>query len=84
MDKDHVIDNILGDWLGSISYMSAKVAIKPPQSSGGWSKHKGDTRIYKFDLKRGCDGYIGIYHRKGCGSRRGHHYISNRHEPANG
>ena len=27
MTKAHVLDNLLGDWMGSVSYMSSKVVI---------------------------------------------------------
>ena len=30
MAKAHILDNLLEDWLGSVSYMSAKVVIQFP------------------------------------------------------
>ena len=45
MANTHVLKNILGDWLVSVSYMYFKVAIKLPPSSGGGSTRKGDHRI---------------------------------------
>ena len=84
MVKPDILDNILGDWLGFVSYMSAKVAIQFPSRSGGGNNIKGDRRISKFDSKRGRGGGRG----RGCGWGRGgcggHHSGSNRHDPANG
>ena len=34
MAKASVIDILLVDWVGSVSYMPAKVEIQPPPSSG--------------------------------------------------
>ena len=45
--RAHVLENILGDWLGSVSYMFIKVAIQLPPRSGGGIKSKGDRRISK-------------------------------------
>ena len=44
MEKANVLDNLLGDWLGSVSYMSAKVEIQFPLRLGGGIKRKGDFR----------------------------------------
>ena len=44
MYKAHVLGNILIDWLGSVSYMSAKVEIQFPLRLGGGIKRKGDFR----------------------------------------
>ena len=84
MEKDHVLENIFGDWLGSIYCMSAKVAIQFPSRSGGGSKRKGDHRISKFDSKRGSVGIIRRGRSQGCGGHGGHHAGSNRHDPTNG
>ena len=43
MAKAYVLDNLLGNWLGSVSYMSFKVAIQFPPRSGG-IKRKPNTR----------------------------------------
>ena len=45
MAKAHNIDIILGDCLGSVSYMSSKVAIQFPPRSEEDIKRKGDSRI---------------------------------------
>ena len=82
--KAHVLDNILVDWMGYISYMLAKVAIEFHPRSGGGIKRKGDRKISKFDSKRICGGGRGRGHGQGCGGRGGHHSVSNRHNPANG
>ena len=52
MDKAHVLEHILGDWMGSVSYMSTKVEIQLSPRSGGGSKRKGEYRISKFESKR--------------------------------
>ena len=54
--KAHVLDNLLGDCLGSVSYMSSKVETQFPPRSGGLIKRKGDRRIFKFDFRRGRGG----------------------------
>ena len=83
MAKAHLLDNLLGDWMGSVSYISSKVAIQLPPRSGGGIKRKGDRRVSKFDSKKGS----GISRGRGCGrgrgGRGGHHSGSNRHDPAN-
>ena len=84
MDKAHVLENLLGDWLASVSYMSANVEIQFPPRSGGGSKCKGDRRISKFDSKRRRGGSRGRGRGQGCGSRSGHHYGSNWHDKVNG
>ena len=84
MAKAHVLDNLLEDWMGSISYISAKVAIQfPPRSIGG-SKRKGYCRISKFDYKIRRD--IGRVRGRGQGRGRpgDHHYSCDRHDPVNG
>ena len=83
MAKAHVLENLLGDCLGSVSYMSAKVAIQFPPRSGVWIKRKGDLRISKFDSKRGRGGGRGRGHGRGCGGCVVHHSGSNRYNPAN-
>ena len=81
MAKAHVPENILGDWLRSVSYMFTKVAIQFPPRSGVGSNQKGDSRISKIDPKRGCGGGRG----RGCGWGRGgcvgHNPVSERHDP---
>ena len=57
--KAHVLDNLLGDCLGSVSYMSSKVETQFPPRSGGWINRKGDRRIFKFDFRRGRGGSRG-------------------------
>ena len=84
MDKAHVLDNILRDWLGSVSYMSAQVAIQFPPRSGGGNKCKGDCRISKFNSKRGLGGGRGRGRGQGRGGCGGYHSGSNTHDPDNG
>ena len=84
MAKAHVLENLLGDCLGSVSYMSAKVAIQFPSRSGGGNNIKGDRRISKFDSKRGRGGGREKSRRWGRGGNGGNHYGSNRNDPANG
>ena len=84
ISKAHVLENILVDCLGYVSYMYSKVAIQFPPRSGGGIKRKGGRMISKFDSKRGCSGGIGRGRGQGRGSRGGHHSVSNRHNPTNG
>ena len=84
MSKARVLDNILRYWVGSVSYMSVKVAIQfSPRSEGG-GKRKSYRRISKFDSKRGRCGSRG----RGCRRVRGgcsvHHSSSDKHDPGNG
>ena len=72
-EKAHVIDNILLDWLGYVSYMSAKAAIQFPPRSGGCIKCKGDLRISKLYSKRGGGGGRGRGRCQGSGVRGGCH-----------
>ena len=51
MAKAHVLDNILVDWLVSISYISVKVAIRIPPGSGGGTKRKGDLQDLQIRLQ---------------------------------
>ena len=81
MANAHVLENLLGYWLGSVSYMSAKAAIQFPPRLVGGSKRKGDYRISKFDSKRGRSGGRGRGHGRG---RGGHHSGSNKNDPDNG
>ena len=62
MSKARVLDNILRYWMGSVSYMSVKVAIQFSPRSGGGGKRKSYRRISKFDSKRGRCGSRG----RGC------------------
>ena len=62
MANDHVLENLLGYWLGSVYYMSANMEIQFPPRPGGGIKRKSDSRISKFDSKRGCGGDIGRVH----------------------
>ena len=73
MAKAHVLDNILGDWMGSVSYIFSKVAIQLPPWSGGGIKRKGDRRISKFDSKIGSGISRGKGRGRGRGGRGGHH-----------
>ena len=84
MAKSHVLDNLLGYWLVSVSYMSSKVEIQFPPMSEGGSKHKGDRRISKFDSNRGRGRGIGRSHGQGHGVRGVHHSVSDRHDSSNG
>ena len=84
MAKAHVLENLLGDWLGFVSYLSAKVAIQFPSRSGGGIKIKGDRRISKFDSKRGRGGGREKSRRWGRGGNGGNHYGSNRNDPVTG
>ena len=84
MDKAHVFDNLLVDFLIYVSYMSSKVAMQFPPRSGGGGKHKFDLRISKLDSNRRCGGgRVGF-----CSQVRGghgiHHSVSDKHDPANG
>ena len=83
MTKSHFIDNILGDWLGSVSYMYVKMVIQFLTRLGGGIKSKVDHRIFKLDSKRGCGGGRGRGNGRGRGVRGDHHYISNSLDPAN-
>ena len=51
MAKDHVLDNILGDWLGSVSYVSSKVTIKSPPRSGGREQAQGRLQDINIRLQ---------------------------------
>ena len=73
MAKAYVLDNLLRDWLGSVSYMSAKVEIQFPPRSGGGIKRKGDRRISKFNSNIGCGGNRGRVRGRVRGGRGGHH-----------
>ena len=84
MAKAHILDNLLGYWLESASYMYIKVEIQLPPRLGGGIKRKGDRRISKFDSKKGRGGDIRRGHGKELGNRSGHNSGSNRHNPANG
>ena len=84
MAKSRVLENILGYFLGSVSYMSDKVVIQFPPSSGGGSKCKGDCRISKFNSNIGRGGGRGKCHGRGIGCHGGHHSGSDRQDPANG
>ena len=84
MSKAHVLENLLGYWMVSVSYMSAKMEIQFPPRSGVGIKHKVDIRISKFDSKIGCGRGRGKVRGRGSGSRGSHHSRSNRHDPAYG
>ena len=84
MAKARVLDHLLGDCLGSVSYMSSKVEIQFFPRSVGGIKRKGDRRISKFDSKRGRDGGRGGGRGRGRGGRGGHHSGSKSHDPDNG
>ena len=84
MVKARILYNLLGDWMGSLSYMDAKVEIQFPPSSGEEGKRKGDHRISKFDSKRGCGGDRGRDSGQERGGLGGHHYVSDKHDPDNG
>ena len=84
MAKYHVLDNLLGDWIGFISYMYSKVEIQLPPRLREGIKRKGDHRISKLDSKRGCGGGRGIGRGQGRGGHGGHHSGSNMNYPANG
>ena len=84
MAKGHVLDNILADWLGSVSYMSAKVEIQFLPRLGGGRNRKDDYRIYKLYSNRRRGRGRGRGHRQVRGGRNGHHSGSNRNDPDNG
>ena len=84
MAKAYVLDNLLRDWLGSVSYMSAKVEIKFPPRWVGGIKHKGNCRISEFDSKRGSGGVRERGRGRVHGGRGGHRSGSNSHDPDNG
>ena len=45
MAKSHVTDNLLGDWMGAVQYMSTKVTLEfPPTNSTKKRKFGGDGR----------------------------------------
>ena len=84
MAKAHILDNLLEDWLGSVSYMSTNMEIQFNSRSGRGGKRKGDHRISKLKSKRECGGGRGKGHERGHGGRGGHHFGSNSHKQANG
>ena len=83
MEKSHVIDNPLVDWLGSESYMPTKVVIQFRTRSGGESKCMDDRRISKLESNRGHSGGRGRGRGQGFGGCGSHHTGYNSHDPDN-
>ena len=81
--KVHLLESILVFWLGFVFYMSVKVAIQLPPSSGVWSNLKGDCRVSKFYSKRGRWGGRGRCRGRVRGVYGGNHSGSDRHDPSN-
>ena len=63
--------------------MSYKVAIKFPPRLVGGGKHKGDSRISKFDSNKGRGGGRIRGRGQGRGGRSGHHSGPDKHNRAN-
>ena len=56
MAKACAIEDVLVDWLVSVSYMFAKLEIQLLPRLGGVGKRKSDRKIFKFESNRGRGG----------------------------